>query len=333
MNLRRIPAPWTDLPAPVEGLPGLDAAQLALQAPDLHLADAAGRGRASLWWSDVPAWPGHRLGVIGHFAAADPETTRALLDAACAELAARGRTLAVGPMDGNTWRSYRFMTDDCGYPRFALEPWNPVAWPAWWNASGFAPFQTYQSALEARMASADPRLPELERKLGAAGVTMRPLDLGDFDGELARIFEISESAFAANVLYTPLPREEFLAMYARVKPYAHPRLVWLAEQATDSVPRPVGPRPVGFVFCVPDLLQAQAGQQPDTLIVKTLAKVPDRGLGGLGKLLLANVQREAQALGFTKAIHALMHDANRSATMGEDATVIRRYTLYSRALA
>jgi hypothetical protein len=328
MNLCRVTAPWTDHPGPVEGLPVLDPAQLALQAPDLHLADDAGRGRASLWWSDVPAWPGHRLGVIGHFAAADPETTRALLDAACAEFAARGCTLAVGPMDGNTWRSYRFMTDECGYPRFALEPWNLVEWPAWWEAAGFGAFQTYQSALEARMASADPRLPELERKLGAAGVSLRPLDLADFDGELARIFEISESAFAANVLYTPLPKDEFLAMYAKVKPYAHPRLVWLAEQATES-----GPRPVGFVFCMPDLLQAQAGRQPDTLIVKTLAKVPDRGLGGLGKLLLANVQREALGLGFTKAIHALMHDANRSATMGEDTTVIRRYTLFARALA
>lgn len=327
MNLRRATAPWADLPAPVEGLPPLDPAQLALHAPDLHLAEEAGRGRASLWWSDVPAWPGHRLGVIGHFAAADPETTTALLDAACAELSAKGCTLAVGPMDGNTWRSYRFMTDDCGFPRFALEPWNPAEWPTWWEASAFTPFQTYQSALEARMASEDPRLPELEQKLGAAGVSMRPLDLGDFDGELARIFEISETAFAANVLYTPLPRAEFLAMYAKIKPYAHPRLVWLAEQAT-----PDRTRPVGFVFCVPDLLQAQRGLQPDTLIVKTLAKVPDRGLGGLGKLLLAHVQREAQALGFRSAIHALMHDANRSATMGEDATVIRRYTLYSRPL-
>lgn len=327
MSLTRIEAPWAGLPPEVEGLPALDPAQLALQAPDLHLAEEGG-GRVSLWWSEVPAWPGHRLGVIGHFAARDVETTRALLDAACAELAARGCTLATGPMDGNTWRSYRFMTDACAFPRFALEPWNPSEWPGWWEAAGFAPFQTYQSALEARMASEDPRLPELEAKLGAAGVSMRPLDLGDFDGELARIFEVSETAFAANVLYTPLPKAEFLAMYARIKPYAHPRLVWLAEQATGS-----GSRPVGFVFCVPDLLQAQAGLQPDTLIVKTLAKVPDRALGGLGKLLLAHVQREAKALGFTRAIHALMHDANRSATMGEEATVIRRYTLFSRALA
>lgn len=327
MTLLRLPSPFDGRPE-APGLPLLEDAQLGMQAPDLHLADDAGRGRASLWWSDVPAWPGQRLGVIGHFAATDPGTATTLLDAACAELAARGCTLAVGPMDGNTWRSYRFMTDACGFPRFALEPWNPAEWPRWWEASGFAPFQTYQSALEARMASEDPRLPELERKLAAAGVAMRPLDLGDFDGELARIFEISESAFAANVLYTPLPKAEFLAMYAKVKPYAHPRLVWLAEQATAE-----RTRPVGFVFCVPDLLQAQGGRQPDTLIVKTLAKVPDRGLGGLGKLLLAHVQREAQALGFTKAIHALMHDANRSATLGEDATVIRRYTLYAKALA
>ncbi len=325
MTLLRFPAPFTEAPpAPAAGLPALDPATLDLQAPDLHLAEASGRGRLSLWWSSVPAWPGHRLGVLGHFAAADPETAGALLDAACAELRAQGRTLAVGPMDGNTWRAYRFMTDDCAFPRFALEPWNPSEWPRWWEANGFAPFQTYQSALEARMESADPRLPGLEARLAAAGVTLRMLDLADFEGELARIFEISESAFVGNVLYTPLPKDEFLAMYEKVRPYAKPPLVWIGEQ---------GSRPVGFVFCVPDLLQAQRGEPVDTLIVKTLAKVPDKALAGLGKLLLARVQKEAKALGFTKAIHALMHDANRSATMGEDAKVIRRYTLYSKALA
>ena len=325
MTLLRAHAPWTDaLPAPSAGLPVLAPATLALQGPDLHLAEAEGRGRVSLWWSGVPAWPGKRLGALGHFAAADPDTAGVLLEAACAELRARGCTLAVGPMDGNTWRSYRFMTDACAFPPFALEPWNPAEWPRWWEATGFAPFQTYQSALEARMESKDPRLPELEARLAAAGVTLRMLDLADFEGELARIFEISETAFAANVLYTPLPKDEFLAMYEKVRPYAKPPLVWIAEQ---------GSRPVGFVFCVPDLLQAQRGEAVDTLIVKTLAKVPDRALAGLGKLLLARVQREAKALGFTKAIHALMHDANRSASMGENAKVIRRYTLYSKALA
>ncbi|MBK8725517.1 MAG: N-acetyltransferase [Holophagaceae bacterium] len=325
MTLLRFQAPWPSvLPPPSGELPALDPAALTLQAPDLHLAEEGGKGRLSLWWTSVPDWPGQRLGVLGHFAAADADTAKTLLDAGCGELARQGCTLAVGPMDGNTWRSYRFMTDDGAFPRFALEPWNSLDWPRWWEATGFAPFQTYQSALEARMASEDPRLPELEARMAAAGVTLRMLDLADFEGELARIFEISETAFAANVLYTPLPKDEFLAMYEKVRPYAKPPLVWIAEQGT---------RPVGFVFCVPDLLQAQRGEKVDTLIVKTLAKVPDKALAGLGKLLLARVQQEAQALGFTRAIHALMHDANRSATMGEDAKVIRRYTLYSKALA
>lgn len=332
MTLLRVPAPFTEaMPAAAAGLPALDPATLGLQAPDLHLTDGDGRGRLSLWWSAVPVWPEHRLGVLGHFAAADAETADALLDAACTELRARGCTLAVGPMDGHTWRAYRFMTDACDFPPFALEPWNPAEWAHWWEASGFSPFQTYQSALEARMESEDPRLPELEARMAAAGVTLRMLDLADFEGELARIFEISETAFAANVLYTPLPKDEFLAMYEKVRPYAKPPLVWIAEQGTG--PAGSGKRPVGFVFCVPDLLQAQRGVAVDTLIVKTLAKVPDKALAGLGKLLLARVQREAKALGFTRAIHALMHDANRSATMGEDAKVIRRYTLYSKALA
>lgn len=325
MTLHLLRAPWPDpLPPLAEGLPRLEPAQLARQAPDALLWDESGQGRLSLWWSAAPPWPGHRLGVLGHFAATDESVSRELLEEGCRLLAARGCTLAVGPMDGNTWRSYRFMTEAFGVPRFALEPWNPAAWPAWWAAAGFAPFQTYQSALESRLASEDRRLPALEARLGAQGVRVRPLDLADFEGELARIFEVSEAAFAHNVLYTPLPKEEFLAMYQKVRPYARPSLVWIAEQ---------GNRPVGFVFTVPDLAQAERGERVDTLIVKTLAKVPDRALAGLGKVLLARVQGEARALGFTKAIHALMHDGNRSTAMGEDSRVIRRYVLFARGLA
>src|SRR5579871_6487296 len=71
--------------------------------------DSAGKAgaRCSLWWNEVPALPDEKLGVIGHFSAESGEAGVFLLNQAAEYLAGQGCTIAVGPMDGNTWRKYR----------------------------------------------------------------------------------------------------------------------------------------------------------------------------------------------------------------------------------
>ena len=325
-NLHVSESPW-ELPALSPGaIAAVDKPLLEVQAPNAHLqwVNEVLEARCSLWWQGVPAWPGHRLGVIGHFAAADERASSALLDAACARLGAEGCTLGIGPMDGNTWRSYRFVTEPGEQPPFLLEPSNPPDWPQFWTRSGFRAFQGYQSSQLDDFALGDPRLDAVRARLREAGVRWRPLKALDFEGELGRIFEVSEAAFEQAVLYTPLPKAEFLAMYQKVRPYVREELVWIAEQ---------GHRPVGFVFAVPDLAQAQRGEPVDTVIIKTLAILPDRALAGLGKVLLEQAHAAARNLGMQHVIHALMHDGNRSTLMGAGARVIRRYTLLAKDLA
>ena len=94
--------------------------------PDAHIivfgaGDRLG-ARCSLWWTGPPPLEHHRLGVIGHYAADDDGAARRLLDAAAGRLAEAGCTLAVGPMDGNTWRRYRFIVERGAEPPFFLEP-------------------------------------------------------------------------------------------------------------------------------------------------------------------------------------------------------------------
>ena len=48
--------------------------------------------------------------------------------------------MAVGPMDGSTWRRYRFITERGAEPAFFLETYNPDVWPL--NFTGaFAAFE------------------------------------------------------------------------------------------------------------------------------------------------------------------------------------------------
>ena len=91
--------------------------------------------------------------------------------------------------------------------------------------------------------------------------------------------------------------------------------------------------PVGYLFGLPDLLQLQRQASIDTFIIKTVAVLPGRRSAGLGSVLVAEAQHRAAALGYRRAIHALMHEANNSRNIsGKYARTMRRYTLFGRAL-
>jgi GNAT superfamily N-acetyltransferase len=301
---------------------------IARQQPDALwlLASETGElaGRCSLWWERVPALEGQRLGLIGHYAAAEPAAAARLLHHACSELSGHGCTLAVGPMDGNTWQRYRLLTERGTEPVFFLEPDNPDDWLGHFTAQGFTSLAEYYSALSSDLKHQDPRVPDAARRFEAAGGVLRPLQLERFEEELRRVHALSLLSFRQNYLYTPIGVDEFVAQYSGIRPYVRADLILLAE---------VQGEPVGYVFAIPDLLQAQRGQSVDTVIVKTLAVHPDHGGAGLGGLLVARCHEAAARLGFRRAIHALMHETNKSRRIsGHTAQVMRRYTLYARSL-
>ena len=80
-----------------------------------------------------------------------------MLSRACAALEAAGCATAIGPMDGTTWRRYRFMVDRGPEPAFFLEPDNPDDWPQHWRSAGFSILATYTSAANEDLAVEDPR--------------------------------------------------------------------------------------------------------------------------------------------------------------------------------
>ena len=166
-------------------------------------------------------------------------------------------------------------------------------------------------------------MPAVDKRLSAAGVSIRPIRVEDFASEAQAIFQLSLESFRHNFLYTPLPEAEFLASYQKIKPYVRPEFCLLAEHAG---------RLVGFVFCVPDMLAAKRGDPVETLIVKTLAVLPDRAYAGLGGLLVERAHHAAHAAGFRRAIHALMHESNKSRNIRGHEPMIRRYTLFAKPL-
>ncbi|HEX4948837.1 MAG TPA: N-acetyltransferase, partial [Blastocatellia bacterium] len=90
-------------------------------------------------------------------------------------------------------------------------------------------------------------------------------------------------------------------------------------------------RAVGFVFAMPDWWQAQRGEPMDTFIVKTVAALPM--YTGLGTLLVARCHESGARLGFRRAIHALMHEDNKSRRISQHySQPLRRYALFAKQL-
>jgi GNAT superfamily N-acetyltransferase len=320
------------------GLPPFDSGDLVRHAPDAHWnmvsSDGETVGRCSLWWRHAPSLPGHRLGIIGHYAVRDAAAARGLLQHACEQLAARGCTMAVGPMDGNTWRRYRLITDHGTEPVFFLEPDNPDDWPAHFTDSGFTALAHYTSAIDTCLGDPYPGADKVGARAAARGIRIRSIRLDRFEDELRHLYAVASVSFRDNFLYSPLGEAEFIAQYRRLQPYILPELVFIAEQ---------GSRPIGFNFAIPDLLQATPSPDPDrrdgqaigAIIFKTIAVHPAHRAAGLGSLLVARFREAARNLGYRRVIHALMHETNDSRKISErcEGRTIRRYVLFGRRLS
>jgi GNAT superfamily N-acetyltransferase len=308
-------------------LPLVTPAELTAQAPDAHaiLLDAGEpAGRCSLWWSRTPPWSGHRLGAIGHYAVRDNAAARALLRHACEQLRAHGCTLAVAPMDGTTWRRYRFVVERGSEPAFFLEPDNPDGWPADFLAEGFAPRAWYASALNPDLTREDSRAEDAVANLAGRGIRIRALDPGTMERELHRIYELSAISFRNNFLYSRIAEEEFTDQYRQILPHVRHEMVLLAEEDGELV---------GFLFALPDLLQARRGERVGTIIFKTIAVLPARSHAGLGSLLVDRGHAVARDLGYRRVIHALMLEENNSRNISSrTARKMRRYALFARSL-
>jgi hypothetical protein len=310
------PSPWL-----------LDPKDWVQDRPDAHWVlldpDGAPRAGCSLWWKTTPLYPGYQVGIIGHFASRDFQATARILAQACEELARHRATLAVGPMDGNTWRHYRFVTEPGTRPPFFLEPSNPPAWPEEWSAAGFNCLASYSSRVNSDLERNDPKGEAAGERLLRLGVRLRSLDLGQFEAELERLYPLISEAFSTHVFYTPLPLHEFIGQHQRLKAVLRPELITIAEHQGH---------PVGLVFSVPDMLPPAHGRI-DTNILKTLVISPQRVYAGLGSYLTLCHHATSRRLGYRHVIHALMHQGNKSQSISARyGPIMRRYALLAKPL-
>ena len=307
---------------------GFEPTLLSAECCDQHFAAVDStmniRARCSVWWRETPALRGERVGAIGHYAATDSAAGRAVIRQALARLRAQGCSTAVGPMNGNSWRSYRFVVERGSAQPFFLEPNNPASWPVDFTECGFDPVSWYVSELNPDIAKRQPEIGTLRQKMARLRVTITPINTDDPGHEMDGIYDVVCESFKDSFLYTPLDRHSYRTIYAPLLRKLDPRLVLIAKH---------NERVVGFIFAPPDYLQDSGSDAIDTIVIKTVAILPDNRYSGLGRLLIVNLLQNAVDLGYSKAISALMYSGNQSQKISKDcAGTMRRYALFAKSL-
>ncbi|MBN2022777.1 MAG: GNAT family N-acetyltransferase [Pirellulales bacterium] len=218
----------------------------------LALRDGQAVGR--ILASDDPSYNalhGTNVGCFGMFESVDePAVAHALLDAAAAWLADRGRGEIMGPINYSTNYPLGLLVDGFDTPPRVMMNHNPPYYAALLESWGLAKIKDLYSwwfvdPLD-MVAKWHRRAQRLAQR---GGVTVRPFDPKDFDAEVERCRTVYNGARTENWGFVKLTDAEFRYFARQLARLALPELVLLAE---------VDGQPVGFSITLPDINEAIA---------------------------------------------------------------------------
>ncbi|MFF3560605.1 GNAT family N-acetyltransferase [Streptomyces sp. NPDC002574] len=290
--------------------------------------------------------------TCGHFGlfecADDTGAAAALFDAAAAWLAERGLTRMLGPLSFSVNDECGLLVDGFDGPPSVGIPYNPPYYARLLTECGFGKAKDLLSWLVPMPPDGEPPAGirrVAERTLSDPAVTVRPLDPGRWDDEMAVIKDIYNDAWAENYASVPLTDQEFRHMAAQLKAVLKPELVRIAE---------VDGEPAAFTMWLPDVNQAlrpargrlttwglPVGLLRVTLGMGRITRVRGGTSGvrkehrsrGLVAVLLADAQRAAHRLGYTETDLSWILEDNRGSNRHAQAmggVHFRTHRLYVR---
>jgi GNAT superfamily N-acetyltransferase len=267
-----------------------------------------GQGGRALVFLDACGTPG--VGAVGDIVHGRAGALR-LLWTAERLLREAGMHEAVGPLDGNTFFAYRACVGDVSSePMFASEP-----------SLSPSPFRCLGWREEARYRTTRcPNGPQLTRERPLPpGWRVRQLDVSRLGDELAALYQVTCAAFAEAHRYSPVPLDVFARLYAPSHGRVDTRFVLLAEDPDGRVQ--------GYVYAWPE-------PEHGRFVLKTLAVHPDARGARVATHLMARVHAQAESLGLSYGLHALMWEGSLSrAITAHGGLTVRQYALYRKRLA
>ncbi len=192
-----------------------------------------------------------KVGFFGFFECAyDHEAANALFDAAAAWIRTKGMDTLRGPASFSTNDECGLLVDGYDTPPTLMMPHNAPYYTRLFDAAKFKKAKdllVYRGGYESHYIPVPERLArgtELIQK--RQGITIRPLNMADFDAEVARIKKVYNAAWEKNWGFVPMTEHEIDHLAEQFKPVVVPDLVMFAEKDGAVV---------GFGLVMPDLNQ------------------------------------------------------------------------------
>ena len=282
-------------------------------------------------WHNRPDYNGRKTSYIGNVSIHEKyiKNEEKFFNEVFKELKKEGIETIIGPLNGTTWNTYRYVTDKRNHPPFLMEPFNEDYYVELFEKIGFKALAYYISTIMENMnpvqrGHLSKKIEKLKKFDYYKDITVKSAENEDLITVLNKVYDLTIEAFKNNFLYSELDREIFLKMYMSyedkiVKKFF--KMLYLKDEL------------IGYVFGIPDYAELQYKEKIETMILKTIAISPRYNGKGMGYILIDELVKEAEHSGYKNVIYALMHEKNISKNIGSLlGDELRRYALFIKEL-
>ena len=282
-------------------------------------------------WHNRPDYNGRKTSYIGNVNIYEKyrKDEEQLFNKVFEELKKEGIETIIGPLNGTTWNTYRYVTEKGNGRPFLMEPWNEDYSVSLFEKLGFKPLAGYISTVMEGMDSdgrrnLNKKIEKLKKFDYYKDIRVESAENKDLLTVLNKVYDLTVEAFKNNFLYSKLEREIFLRMYLSyedkiIKKFF--KMLYLKDEL------------IGYVFGIPDYTELGYKGKIDTIILKTIAVSPEYNGKGMGYILINSLVEEAEKEGYENVIYALMHESNVSKNIGLLlGNILRKYTLFIKEL-
>jgi len=192
---------------------------------------------------------GDRVGFFGFFECVDDQAVAdALLDAAAAWCRSKGHDVLRGPASFSVNDECGLLVDGFETPPTLMMPHNPRYYVTLLERAGFAKAKdllVYQGGHPTRYKPVPERLTRATEVIRQRmGITLRPLDMKNFEREVESIKELYNANWEKNWGFVPMTEHEIDHLAEQFKPVVVPKMVPMAEKDGKII---------GFGLALPDL--------------------------------------------------------------------------------
>jgi len=282
-------------------------------------------------WHNRPDYNGRKTSYIGNVNIYEKyrKDEEQLFNKVFEELKKEGIETIIGPLNGTTWNTYRYVTEKGSRRQFLLEPWNEDYSVSLFEKLDFKHLAGYISTVMEGMNSdgrknLNKKIEKLKKFDYYEDIRVESAENKDLLTVLNKVYDLTVEAFKNNFLYSELEREIFLKMYMSyedkiIKKFF--KMLYLGDEL------------IGYVFGIPDYAELGYKGKIDTIILKTIAVSPIYNGKGMGYILINSLVEEAEKEGYENVIYALMHQSNVSKNIGLLlGNMLRKYTLFIKEL-